>query len=143
LQIGELTRRAWEGGGRSYSEGRLPPALLADVERGMTGGVSGAPVLVVVCGDSTRGHEAALAASIFPAVQNLLLAATALGLGSALTTLPTVFAGELRALLALPDHVGPLAVVPLGLPARPLGTPRRDPVAAHTHREQYGRRWRA
>jgi nitroreductase len=103
--------------------------------------VSDAPVLVVVCGDARRGHEAALASSVFPAVQNLLLAANALGLGSALTTLPTVFATELRELLSLPPDVHPLAVVPLGYSARPLGRPRRDPVADHTHRDHYGRRW--
>src|SRR5438045_5791460 len=51
-RIGELTQRAWEGGGRAHSESRLDAALLADVDRGATGGVSAAPVLVVVCGDA-------------------------------------------------------------------------------------------
>ena len=140
-RIGDLTRQAWRGGARSYSEARLSPRLLADVDRGAEGDVSGAPVLIVVCGDRRRAHEAAMAASIFPAVQNLLLAANALGLGAALTTLPTTFAAELRELLALPDDVDPLAVVPLGRPARALGPPRREPVSDHAHRDRYGREW--
>ena len=140
-RIGDLTRRAWRGGARSHSEGRLSPRLLADVDRGAEGDVSAAPVLVVVCGDERRTHEAAIPASIFPAVQNLLLAANAVGLGAALTTLPTTFAVELRVLLALPDDVHPLAVVPVGHPARALGPPRREPVSDHAHRDRYGRRW--
>ncbi len=140
-RIGELTRAAWRRGGRAHSETRLSPGLLADVEHGAEGGVSGAPVLVVVCGDVQRGVEAALPGSIFPAVQNLLLAANALGLGAALTTLPTAFPVELRELMALPPHVHPVAVVPLGYPARALGPPRRDPVADHAHRDRYGRAW--
>jgi nitroreductase len=82
-----------------------------------------------------------LPASIFPAVQNLLLAATALGLGSALTTLPVAFGDELRASLTLPTAVHPLAVVPLGWPAHPLRPPRRRPVSEKAHREHYGAGW--
>jgi nitroreductase len=139
--IADLTRRAWRGGGRQHSEPRLSSGLLADVERGAEGGVAAAPVLIVVCGDTRLGLEATLPASIFPAVQNLLLAATALGLGSALTTLPVAFGDELRASLTLPTAVHPLAVVPLGWPARPLGPPRRRPVSEKAHREGYGAGW--
>jgi nitroreductase len=139
--IGELTRRAWRGGARSYSEGRLSDTLLADVDRGAEGGVSSAPVLIAVAGDASRGHESSMPASIFPAVQNLLLAATALGLGSALTTLTTVFGGELGTLLDLPATVRPMAVIPLGWPARPLGPSRRIALAEKAHRERFGRPW--
>jgi nitroreductase len=139
--IGDLTRRAWEAHGRAFSEKRLTPRLLAEVESGATGGIAAAPVQVVVCADLERGLDATVASSIFPAVQNLLLAATASGLGSALTTLTTAYAGELRALIALPETVVPVVVVPVGWPARPLGPPRREPFADHTHREQYGNAW--
>jgi nitroreductase len=139
--IGALVRRAWETGGRAFSERRLDKKLLADVDHGATGGIAAAPVLVVTCADTDRGLEQTVASSIFPAIQNLLLAATARGLGSALTTIAVGYRDELGALLALPDHVLPVAVVPLGHPARPLGSPRRDPFARHTHREQYGRAW--
>jgi nitroreductase len=139
--IADLTRRAWRGGGRQHSEPRLSSGLLADVDRGAEGGVAAAPVLIVVCGDTRLGLEATLPASIFPAVQNLLLAATALGLGSALTTLPVAFGDELRTSLTLPTAVHPLAVVPLGWPARPLGPPRRRPVSEKAHRDRYGAAW--
>jgi nitroreductase len=139
--IGELTQRAWRGGGRVFSEGRLAPGLLADVDQGAEGGVAGAPVLVVVCGDARLGLETTLASSVFPAVQNLLLAAAGLGLGSAMTTLATSFAAELRVLLELPEAVRPMVVVPLGRPARPLGPPRRVPVGQRAYRERYGTPW--
>jgi nitroreductase len=136
--IGELTAQIWQGGARAYEESRLEPEFLADVDRGAMGGIAGAPVLVVVCGDTRLTLEVALPSSIFPAVQNMLLAAHALGLGSTLTTLPVVGGGELADLLHLPPEIVPLAVVPLGhLPER-LGRPRRRPLAEKAHRDRYG-----
>lgn len=142
IRIHDLTLQAWEAGGRDYSKDRLTSALLADVEHGIAGGgYRAAPVLVVVAADTERAHPATVPASIFPAVQNLCLAAQALGLGSALTTLTTGFAAELRSITGLPEHVVPQAVVPLGYPSRPLGPPRREPFADHTHRERFGQPW--
>ena len=140
-RVGELTQRAWDAGGREFAQTRLDAKLMADVDAGATGGLAAAPVMVVVCADTERGLVQTVPSSIFPAAQNLLLAATALGLGSALTTLTTGFADEIRALLDLPEHLVPVAIVPLGRPARALGPPRRDPFAAHTHRERYGNAW--
>jgi nitroreductase len=139
--IGALMARAWETAGRAFSRDRLPPALLADVERGATGGIAAAPVHVVVGADTRRGLEATAAESIHPAVQNLLLATTALGLGAALTTIALGYGDELRAIVGFPDHVKPMAVVPIGHPARRLGPPRRDAFTLHTHREHYGVGW--
>ena len=139
--LGELTQRAWDAGGREFAQTRLEPKLMAEVDAGATGGVAAAPVMIVVCADTERGLVQTVPSSIFPATQNLLLAATALGLGSALTTLTTGFASEIRALLTLPEHLLPVAIVPLGFPARALGPPRREPFAAHTHRERYGDSW--
>jgi len=137
-EIGRLNRVAWEHGGRAHSEGRLPEALLADVDRGAMGGLSAAPVLVVVGADTDRCRPATIGSSLFPAVQNMLLAATALGLGSALTTLGTMLADDLRRLLDLPPAVVPVAIVPLGWPAAPLGPPRREPLTTKVHDERYG-----
>jgi nitroreductase len=139
--IGALTRQAWEGGGRAHSEGRLSPGLMADVETGAQGGVAGAPVLVIVCGDTNLGDPRVLDASVFPAIQNLLLTATALGLGSSLTTLPLVFGADLAAIVELPAHVLPMAVIPLGWSARPLSPPRRIPFSDKTYRETFGTPW--
>jgi len=140
-QIAELTRAAWRDGARSLSEGRLTPELLDDVERGIEIGLESAPVIVVVCGDRSIGHEVVLPSSVFPATQNLLLAANAVGLGSALTTLATLRGTELADLLDLPATARPMAVVPLGWPARQLGPPRRLPLAERVHVERYGNPW--
>ncbi len=140
--IHDLTEAAWAASGRAFSETRLTPELLEEVDRGIAGGgYRTAPVLVVVCADLERGLAATVGSSIFPCVQNLLLAAGALGLGSALTTLGATAAGPLGELLGLPEHVVPQAIVPLGRPARRLGPPRRAPVAEHTHRDRYGTAW--
>jgi nitroreductase len=136
--IGEITARAWQSGARAFEEGRLPAAMLRDVDRGAMGGVAGAPVLVVVCGDTRLTDRHALGSSIFPAVQNLLLAAHALGLGSTLTTLPVLAGDGLSDALGVPAEVVPLAVVPLGHPPTPLGPPRRQPLSAKAHLDRYG-----
>jgi nitroreductase len=140
-RIGALMQRAWEQQGRAHSAGRLTPELFADVDRGATGTIAAAPVLVVVGADTARCLPATVPSSIFPALQNLLLAAGAVGLGSALTTIATAFAAELREVVGLPESVVPVAVVPLGVPARPLGPSRREPFSRHTHRDQYGTAW--
>jgi nitroreductase len=139
--VGDLTRQAWHGGGRQHSEGRLHPTLLEEVSVGAEGGIASAPVIVVVGGSTSVALEATLPSSVFPAVQNLLLAASALGLGSAMTTLATLFAGQLRDLLSMPSDVLPMAVVPIGWPAAPLGPPRRLPVSERAHRDRYGSPW--
>lgn len=139
--IGECNRKVWEAGARAHSEGRLSPGLLREVDEGARGGVAEAPVIVVVCGDLELGNARVIEASVFPAVQNLLLAATAVGLGSALTTLPLALGDELRGALGLPGHLQPLAVVPLGWPRKPLGPPRRIPFAEKAFRDRYGAAW--
>jgi len=139
--IGAIFLRAWDSGAREHSTGRLDERLLAEVDEGARGGVASAPVLVVVCGDTEKSHPQALASSIFPAVQNLLLAAGAVGLGSALTTLAVIDRGGISTLLDLPSHIVPMAIVPLGWPSRTLGPPRREPFEAKTHRDMFGTPW--
>jgi nitroreductase len=107
------------------------------------------PVLIVCCLDHARlgpiadgsgGLRApgAAYASILPAVQNLLLAARALGLGTTLTTLHRAFDVELRARLALPAPVEPVALVPLGYPRDRFGPTRRRPLAEVAFAERWG-----
>jgi nitroreductase len=125
--IGDLTRRAWRQGGRQHSEGRLSESLLREVDQGAEGGVESAPVIVVVCGDASIGLEVTLPSSVFLATQNLLLSATALGLGSAMTTLATLFADDLRQLLELPATARPMASTSAGERTR-LPGPLRPPL---------------
>jgi nitroreductase len=137
-RIADLTKQVWEGGARAYEETHLDPRILADVDQATEGGFANAPVLVVVCGDANTAFERTLPSSVFPATQNLLLAATASGVGSALTTLATAMAKDLAELLHLPEHVKPMAVVFLGWPAKKLGPPKRISYREKTHRDHYG-----
>jgi nitroreductase len=139
-QIGAIAGRVWRDFGRDYSRGRISDHLLGEVERWATGGLAAAPVIVVVCGDTSLSDGRSLAASVYPATQNLCLAAQALGLGSLFSTLPTA-TPELSALLGLPEHVQPMSVVPLGLPARALRPPKRVAVRDKTFRDRYGTPW--
>jgi nitroreductase len=102
-------------------------------------------VLIVVGVDTDRAHPATVGASLFPAVQNLLLASTALGLGSVLTTLAVSSmsgsSDELASLVGFPSTVTPVAVVPLGWPEHRLRPARRRPLSEVAHRETYGTTW--
>lgn len=140
-RIWSLARRAWEGGGREVAAATISPEMHAEVDRGITTGFEGAPVSIVVGADLDRVRPETIGSSLFPAVQNMLVAATALGLGSALTTIAAVFADELGTIVGFPATVRPVAVVPIGHPSRPLGSPRREPVEDHAHREEYGNDW--
>jgi nitroreductase len=111
---------------------------LREVDEGAMGGIAAAPVLVVVCGDARLAFPQSIPSSVFPAVQNLLLAAHALGLGSTLTTLPALAGDGLASLLGLPPEVVPVAVVPLGHLPAPLGPPRRRPLTEKAHLDRYG-----
>jgi nitroreductase len=119
----------------------LEPRILRDLDRYVERGLGGAPLVVVVGVDTAAVHPASAGSSVFPAVQNLCLAAIALGYGSALTSLTVQAAGPVRELLGLPAHVDPVAAVPIGRPARPLGPPRRLPLVARAHRERFGVPW--
>jgi nitroreductase len=136
--IGAITARIWEGGARALETDRLSPAFLRDVDQGATGGIANAPVLIVVCGDSRLTYPQSMGASIFPAVQNLMLAAHALGLGTTLTTMPVLGGEDLTTPLGLPPEVMPMAVIPIGHLTKPLGPPRRLPLSEKAHLNRYG-----
>ena len=91
------------------------------------------PVLIVPCVRGRRPRFPAAGAAAFygaayPAVQNLLLAATALGLGAGVTNLALWSSWEARRTLALPRNVTPVAVVPLGPIAGPGGGATAPPT---------------
>jgi nitroreductase len=67
-------------------------------------------------------------ASLYPAVQNFLLAARAEGLGGVLTTLISASENEVRPILQLPEPWGVYAMVPLGYPKGNHGPLRRAPL---------------
>jgi nitroreductase len=78
-------------------------------------------------------------ASVYPVVQNLLLAARERGLGATLTTLLAQFEPEIQALLGLPPELAIVGTVALGWPERPLPTRlRRRPVEEIVSLDRYG-----
>jgi nitroreductase len=79
-----------------------------------------------------------LGASIYPAVQNLMLAARAEGLGSTLTTLHKLHEDEAKQLLGIPDDVETMALIPIGWPKGKFGTPSRLPVDKVTYWDTWG-----
>ncbi len=78
--------------------------------------------------------------SIYPSVQNLLLAARAMGLGASLITLPLWSVTSTRRTLGLPVSVTPCCVVPLGWPRGRYGPTTRRPAAEVMHFNRYGNR---
>ncbi len=107
------------------------------------------PVLIAICsqpGDAPAdanpdSARAAKAASILPSVQNMLLAITALGLGSVLTTLWKDEDAKVNAVLGLPDGAEVHVILPVGWPDRKYGRNKRLPVAEVTYRDGWGKAW--
>lgn len=99
------------------------------------------PVLILVCGRNAPREHSALSGSyygsIYPAVQNLLLAARGLGLGAALTTLHKLHDQEVKELLGIPDSVETIALIPVGHPRGRYGPTTRKPVEEVTHQERW------
>lgn len=84
------------------------------------------PVILAVCG--LRGKHSTPGGSIFPAVQNLLLAARALGLGGSITNFARAHEADLLRLLGIPEEQQVYCLVPLGYPLDRPGPVRRRPV---------------
>ena len=143
-QLADWWTETWNAGGGDFVRQSLDDkVLVADLEYGFNrGGFAAAPVVVVVCADTERVPEIYAPSSIYPAVQNLLLAAADLGYASCLTTGLTTFGVDrVREKLQLPDTLLPMAAVYLGRSARKLSPPRRRPAASVTYREQFGNPW--
>jgi nitroreductase len=133
----------WDRFAREYSRPDVDTYQWSDTDAWATGAFSDAPVIIVVCGDTRAMEEERLGSSIFPAVQNILLGALDLGLGSLLSTLPIVAADDARAILGLPPHLVPLAAIPIGWPVRSMGPSKRIPWVEKTSRDRYGTPWAA
>jgi nitroreductase len=106
------------------------------------------PVVVIAClrggrppiGPLPPIGESSYYGSVYPSVQNLLLAARAMGLGASLITLPLWSTTVVRHLLGLPISVHPCCAVPLGWPRGRYGPTTRRPVGEVVHLDRYGER---
>ena len=76
--------------------------------------------------------------SIYPAVQNILLACRALGLGATLTTVCSLYEEELRPILKLPNDISTYALLPIGYPQGKFGPVQRMAVEEVTWVDQWG-----
>src|SRR3954468_931779 len=128
-------RRAWhEIVGPRYREG-APAAgssrdrfdrMLAAAEH-LADHLHEAPVWIVPCLQGGT-HTRTSGSSIYPSVQNMLLAARALGLGATLTTLYLLFEKEAEGALGLPADVHSYAIIPIGYPVGKFGPVGRVPL---------------
>lgn len=108
-----------------------------------------APILLFCCGkrdwpfavraEDRKGLAPPSYGSIYPAVQNILLACRALGLGASLTTMHQMFEAEMHAHFGIPADRGVVAVIPIGYPAGRFGPITRTPAPRKTHFNRWGR----
>lgn len=109
----------------------------------MAYGTDKVPVLILVCLNTKRAkrltdewaalEEQANWASVFPAVQNLLIAARAIGLGTAVSIFPLFKMKELKQLFRLPEYVKPGILIYVGHPTATFSEPKRLPIETFIH----------
>ena len=155
----EIYRPEWQ----AYTEGfmarlsRLPPEELDKWKRIAAAGdhladhLHEAPAILLFCAnpkmmaitDSRLDRVSMVGGgSVYPAVQNAMLACVAEGLGCTLTTLHCLREDEVKALLDIPDRWATLAMVPIGYPVgRGHGPITRQPPAALAYRDTFGNAW--
>jgi nitroreductase len=96
-----------------------------------------APVWIVACLEAGENPGRSAGSSIYPAVENMLLATRALGLGTTLTTRHTGYGKEVDAIFGLPPGVQSYAILPIGWPMGNFGKLGRGPLRDAV----YGDRW--
>ena len=122
--LGSSFRRGWAAKLRNdgydasvEADPTSPKARTAATMQHYVDHLESVPVVVLVCLERYRDANPYEGASVYPACQNLLLAARALGWGGALTMWHQMVEAELRELLAIPDQVALSACITLGRPA--------------------------
>ena len=135
-QFGPLYHEAWWAK-RADAYGWTPDQDLPEDSpyrpaAGLASEIGQAPAVVLVFSLGAPGF------SVFPAVQNLLLAARALGIGSVLTTLHPVVMDRVNELFGVPDDARFHCCVPLGYPRGNFGTTQRLRTTATTYWNVWG-----
>ncbi len=134
--------------GPRYASSAAPPGVTADKYHRQHSAVEyltehfhEAPVWIVACMEDGANPNRSAGASIYPAVQNMLLACRALGLGSTLTTRHLLFEKEAEAALGLPPGVHSYAILPIGWPMGKFGPVGRGNLAEFVFGDTYGETW--
>jgi nitroreductase len=97
-----------------------------------------APVWVVACLEDGPAPNRGAGASIYPAVQNMVLACRAVGLGTTLTNRHIHFEKEVDKALGLPEGVHSYAILPIGYPMGKFGPVKRAALKDVVYREKWG-----
>ena len=136
--------------GPRYASSAPPPGVSAERYRRqheeveyLTEHFHEAPVWIVTCLEESGVPTRWSGASIYPAVQNMLLAARALGLGATLTTRHLLYEKEAEAALGLPPGVHSYAILPIGWPMGRFGPVGRGPLEEVVYLDRWGERWEA
>ena len=147
-----LYKRAFdEVVGPRYATSAPPPGVSADRYKRQHSAVEyltehfhEAPVWIVACIDEGKAAPTRWSgASIYPAVQNMLLAARALGLGCTLTTRHLLYERESEAAMGLPEGVHSYAILPIGYPMGRFGPVGRGKLSDITFQDKWGQPYQA
>ena len=144
--VGAYYKRAWdEVVSPRYREGEPAPGTsgerfsrMLDAAQYLVDHIHEAPVWIIPCMQGANPTRTA-GSSIYPAVQNMLLAARALGLGATLTTLYLNFEKEVEAAFGLPSDVHSYALIPIGYPMGRFGPVRRIALSDVVFEDRWGR----
>lgn len=142
--LGESFRASWAAklAADGYAEGSgsdpsSPKARTARAMQHFVDAFEQTPVVVLACVHPWRDLDPTSGASIYPACQNLLLAARALGYGGVLTQWHVLVLDRLREICAIPDDVWVAACIPLGRPEGRHGPVRRRPVGELVYDDEW------
>jgi len=147
-RLGDLYREAWGElmkvpyyAGASKEPADSPAGRMLASARHLGEHLGEAPVIILACVALDPGVKANLTtgASIYPAVQNIMLAARALGIGSCITTIHRFRDPQVKELLGIPAEVETAALIPLGYPLGKFGRPPRRPVREVAFADRWGR----
>jgi nitroreductase len=143
--VGDAARRVWSGKRTSdgYDRGSgavddSPKARMARTMEQYVMEFERVPVLILPCLVRYREPVPSEGASVYPACQNLLLAARAVGYGGAFAGFNFLVDAELRELLGIPDEVFIAGTITLGRPAGRHGPVRRRPIEELVYEESWG-----
>jgi nitroreductase len=122
---------------RAEGDPDFPPATLRNMRAALhlADHLHEAPVHLFVAGWTRRGEPQLQA--LFPAIQNILLACRAVGLGASLTTIHRSFGAEIDAYLGLDPKTPSCALIPIGWPEGKFGRPPRESIDAKLYFERY------
>lgn len=137
-QLGEVYRRCAAevlGGYEKRGDGSPESRRMLSSSWHLADHFGEAPVLVVAC---CQGPPGRFASSVFPGVQNLMLAARALGLGTTLTTIHLCDEAAVKRILGIPDDVSTYCIIPVGHPLGRWGEAKRRPLDEVSYQDRWG-----